>query len=132
MNMDSKDKDRNVFSVHRLKRSFSFAFGGIGTAWKEANFKIHVMAAFLTTAAGFAFQLSKWEWMILLLLFAGMFALEMVNTAIEKIVDLATQDYHPLAKEAKDLAAGAVLVYAIFAVVIGMIIFLPKWFRLFV
>jgi undecaprenol kinase len=130
MNMDSKD--RNVFSGKRLKRSFSYAFCGIFTAWKEANFKIHVMAAFLTASAGLAVQLSKWEWIILFLLFAGMFALEMVNTAIEKIVDLATQDYHPLAKEAKDLAAGAVLVYAIFSVVIGMIIFLPKLFRLFI
>lgn len=128
--MNTGSKDRNVFSYKRIQRAFLFAFCGIFTAWKEANFKIHTAAAFLTTAAGLAVQLSKWEWIFLFLLFAGMFALEMINTAIEKMVDLVTKDFHPLAKEAKDLAAGAVLVYAIFSVIIGMVIFIPKLFHL--
>jgi undecaprenol kinase len=54
-----------------------------------------------------------------------------VNSSIERVVDLVTQEYHPLAKQAKDIAAGAVLLYAIFSVIVGMIIFLPKLIHLF-
>lgn len=56
----------------------------------------------------------------------GMLSLELLNTAIERVVDLATEEYHPLAKQAKDIAAGAVLVYAIVSVIIGGVILLPK------
>lgn len=69
------------------------------------------------------------EWSIVVLLIGGMLALEMMNAAIERVVDLVTLENHPLAKHAKDLAAGAVLVYAISSVVIGLIIFVPKWFN---
>jgi len=58
----------------------------------------------------------------------GVLALELVNTAVERVVDLVTKEFHPLAKQAKDIAAGAVLLYAILSVVIGCIIFLPKMF----
>jgi undecaprenol kinase len=57
-----------------------------------------------------------------------MIALELVNSAIERVVDLASPDIHPLAKEAKDIAAGAVLVFAAASAIIGLLIFLPKWF----
>jgi undecaprenol kinase len=56
----------------------------------------------------------------------GMLSLELMNTAVERVVDLATKDYHPLAKQAKDIAAGAVFIYAALSVIIGAIIFLPK------
>jgi len=58
----------------------------------------------------------------------GVLALELVNTAVERVVDLVTKEFQPLAKQAKDVAAGAVLLYAILSVVIGCIIFLPKMF----
>ena len=64
--------------------------------------------------------------MILLFLIGGMLSLELMNTAIERAVDLITKDYHPLAKAAKDAAAGAVFVYALLSVIIGLIIFIPK------
>ena len=70
------------------------------------------------------------EWAALLAIMALIYALEMLNTVVEAIVDLVTQEYHPLAKVAKDVAAGAVLVAAIFAVAIAMIVLLPRFLHL--
>ena len=75
-------------------------------------------------AAGFTLI----ELMVVIVLIGGMLALEMFNSAIERVVDLATSELHPLAKQAKDMAAGAVLVFAVASAIIGLLIFLPKWF----
>ncbi|MEK8198899.1 diacylglycerol kinase family protein [Lysinibacillus sp. FSL M8-0134] len=108
--------------------SFGYAIEGILTASKEQNFKSHVVSAIIVMLAGYLTGLSRIEWYIVLLLIALMFALEMINTAIERVVDLASPEIHPLAKQAKDIAAGAVLVFALFSAIIGLLIFLPKWF----
>ncbi|WP_445477804.1 diacylglycerol kinase family protein [Lysinibacillus irui] len=109
-------------------RSFGYAIEGIITASKEQNFKSHIVSAIIVMFAGYLTGLSRIEWYIVLLLIALMFALEMINTAIERVVDLASPEIHPLAKQAKDIAAGAVLVFALFSAIIGLLIFLPKWF----
>lgn len=109
-------------------RSFGYAIEGIITASKEQNVKSHVVSAIIVMLAGYLTGLSRIEWYIVLLLIALMFALEMINTAIERVVDLASPEIHPLAKQAKDIAAGAVLVFALFSAIIGLLIFLPKWF----
>lgn len=109
-------------------RSFGYAIEGVGAACKEQNFQSHLLSAVIVFGAGYFTGLSRIEWFIVLLLIALMFALEMVNTAIERVVDLASPDIHPLAKQAKDIAAGAVLVFAVFSAIIGLLIFLPKWF----
>ena len=88
--------------------------------------RVHSLLAILVILAGLFFSISKIEWLFVLLCIAGMFSLEMLNTAIEKAVDLVTVEYHPLAKIAKDLAAGAVLVYTVYSIIVGMIVFLPK------
>ena len=80
----------------------------------------------LVVIAGFFFHISMTEWCICLLLCGLIMALELVNTAVEAVVDLVTEERKPLAKIAKDTAAGAVLIAAIFSAVIGCIIFLPK------
>jgi len=90
--------------------------------------KIHCVAAVLVITFSIYFQLSAVEWLFILFAVGGVFALELINTAIERTVDLCTKDFHLLAKQAKDIAAGAVLVYAILSVIIGCIIFLPKIF----
>ena len=76
--------------------------------------------------AGFVFHITSVEWCICLTLFGLVMALEMVNTAVEAVVDLVTKERKPLAKLAKDAAAGAVLIAAIMAAIAGMIIFIPK------
>ena len=108
-------------------KSLGYAISGIiQCIQKERNIKIHLVFMFLVIICGFLFQLSITEWLVCILLFGLVISLELVNTAIEAIVDLCTQEYHPLAKIAKDTAAGAVLISAIASVVIGLIIFVPK------
>lgn len=110
-----------------LYKSFGYAFEGIiHTIQKERNMQIHCCAAALVGAFGLWLGLSREEWFVCLILFGLVMSLECVNTAVEAVVDLATTQRHPLAKKAKDAAAGAVLIAAIFAAIIGLWIFLPK------
>ena len=110
-----------------LYKSFGYAFEGIFTCIRrERNMQIHCVATVLVVLAGIWLGLSTTEWCICLILFGLILGLELVNTAVEAVVDLASEDYHPLAKKAKDTAAGAVLIAAMAAAVIGVIIFGPK------
>ena len=110
-----------------ITKSFGYAFEGIGTCIKkERNMKIHCVAAVLVVIAGVILKISLLEWCICLTLFGLIMALELVNTAVEAVVDLVTEERKPLAKIAKDTAAGAVLIAAIMAAIAGIIIFLPK------
>ena len=114
-----------------LGKSFGYAFEGIWTGIrKERNMRIHCLAVILVTAAGTFFGLSAAEWCICLLLFGMVISLELVNTAVEAVVDLVTEEKKPLAKIAKDTAAGAVLFAAIISAFVGCIIFLPYVFEL--
>ena len=90
--------------------------------------RIHLTAAILVTAAGTLLRISVTEWMVCLILFGLIMSLELVNTALEAVVDLVTQEKKKKKKKAKDAAAGAVLVSAIMSAIIGLIIFLPKVF----
>ncbi len=113
----------------KLRNSFKYAFEGIGEAWRtEQNLKIHFVIMAIVIIAGFIFKISAMEWIVCLLLFAIVISLELINTAIETTVDIAMPDINEKAKYAKDIAAGAVLFSAIIAVIIGLIIFLPKIF----
>ena len=115
-----------------ITRSFGYAFEGIRTGiLKERNMKIHCLAVILVTAAGTFLGLSAVEWCICLLLFALVISLELVNTAVEAVVDLVTEERKPPAKIAKDTAAGAVLFASLAAVIIGCIIFIPYLADLF-
>lgn len=109
-----------------LFRSFSFAMTGIRSAIRtERNMKIHVTFSVLVIGSGAFFEISKTEWLLVFIAIGGMLALELVNTAIERVVDLVTKEFHPLAKQAKDLAAGAVFIFALISVLIGVLIFEP-------
>jgi undecaprenol kinase len=96
----------------------------------EQNMQIHLVISIIILVAAYLLQLPQVHWLILLLVIAGMFSLEIMNTAIERTVDLVTEDFHPLAKRAKDIAAAAVFVYCLFAVVIGFILFIPALIQL--
>ncbi|MCY7734924.1 diacylglycerol kinase family protein [Bacillus safensis] len=125
--MAFRDHRKKRRPLARFFRSFYYAFRGIWrTFLNERNFRFHTVAAIIVVICGFWFRIDPFEWMIVLLLCGGMFALELVNTAIEHTVDLMTEERHPLAERAKDAAAGAVCVYAAISVMIGLIIFLPK------
>jgi undecaprenol kinase len=115
----------SVMKSHHI--SFIHAWEGIVTALRtQPNFKIHLLCSAIVTGAGYYFKISNIEWAILLFVIASGLAIELLNTSIEYTVDLLTDEYHMLAKFAKDTAAGAMLVYAFFSVIIGLLIFLPK------
>ena len=121
-NNKRKWKNRDVIS------SLEFALTGIFTAFKEEkNMRSHVLSALAAIIAGLIFRISAMEWLLLLLSIFLVIAFEIMNSAVENVVDLAS-DYHfsMRAKNAKDMAAGAVLVVSGFAVITGLIIFLPK------
>lgn len=88
--------------------------------------KIHLCAAAAVTVAGFFLRISLMEWLICLILFALVMGAELLNTAVEAAVDLACPKEDPRAKLAKDAAAGAVLLFAVFSSIAGVVIFLPK------
>lgn len=120
-----KDKEDET----KLTLSFKYASEGIITTIKEErNMFIHFLIAIIVVITGIYVRLSLNEWFICLLLFALVFSLELINTAIENTVDLVATKKNKKAKMAKDAAAGAVLIAAIFASIIGIIIFLPKFF----
>lgn len=110
-----------------LHKSFGYAFEGIfDTVRCERNMQIHCFMTACVIIAGFLCRISRTEWLVCLVLFGLVTALELVNTSVEAVVDLVTEERKPLAKKAKDAAAGAVLAAAIFAAIIGLMIFVPK------
>lgn len=113
--------------MRRLRRSFHYAFEGVFYVLRtQPNMKIHAVMGTLAVLMGFFFHVSEGEWLALVIVIGFVMILEVVNTAIEALVDLYTEEYHELAKASKDTAAGAVLLMAMVSVLVGAIIFLPK------
>jgi diacylglycerol kinase (ATP) len=119
---------KDSFFVNRLK-SVGFAFKGALMLLKtEASIKIQFVIAILMTVAGFYFQISNTEWIAQLLAIGLVMSLEGVNTAIEEIANFIHPERHVKIGLIKDVAAGAVFIASFFAVVIGLIIYIPKVF----
>ena len=113
-------------------QSLAFAFAGLRHALhSERNLRIHFGFAAAAVIAGFALRISRVEWAVVVALIALVFGLELLNTAFEALVDLASPTFHPLAKIAKDTAAGAILVVALGSAASSLIIFLPRIWQLF-
>jgi diacylglycerol kinase (ATP) len=123
--------DKKGFSVKRLLNSFGYAFHGLIVVCRERNARIHLFVACCVIIAGSCFHLSGMEWALVAIVIGGVFAAEIINTSIETLADVVSPSYHKQIKAVKDLAAGAVLVMAIVAIVIGLLIFLPKIIHLF-
>lgn len=130
--MDSRDNKQKKWKNQTLTASMEFAVTGVVNAYKEErNMRKHMISALLAIIAGLVFQIAALEWLFLLLSIFLVISFEIINSAIENVVDLAS-DYHfsMLAKNAKDMAAGAVLVISIYALITGLIIFVPKMWHL--
>jgi diacylglycerol kinase len=118
-----------MININKCLKSFSFAFKGIYLLFKyENNARVHLLASIFVIIAGFLVDLDKGEWLWIILAITLVWVSEAFNTAIEKIIDLYSPDFNPRAGTVKDLAAGAVLMTAIFAIIVGAIIFIPKFF----
>ena len=114
------------FSVRGRLKSFRFAGKGVLSFMQsEHNAWIHVIASVAVVALGIAIQIENIEWIAIIFSIGFVWVAEMINTSIEKLCDIVSPGYHPAIKLIKDIAAGAVLVAAIIAFVIGSIVFIP-------
>ncbi len=120
----SSDKEQGA--RFPLGRAFACARCGIAHAWRtQRNMRIHSLFALVAVVAGFLLRIDAQAWCAVVVCIALVFAAECFNTALEAAVDLVTDDYHELARVAKDCAAGAVYLCAAGAVVVGVIVYLP-------
>lgn len=111
--------------VHTI--SFKHAWDGLKHAVStQPNFGIHLALSSVAVLSGIFFHITVFEWLVILLTIAIGLVIELVNTAIESTVDLITSKRHPIAKIAKDTSAAAMLIYAVGAIVVACVIFLPK------
>ena len=114
------------FSIKKRLKSFTYAWKGIKSFIRqEHNAWIHLTAAFISIVVGFAFQIQKCEWIAIVLCIGMVIAAEAFNTAIERLVNFISPEWHPIAGEVKDIAAGAVLICAIAAAIVGLVVFVP-------
>ena len=112
---------------NNLISSFKYAMQGILRAFKtERNLKIHAFMMMVVVILGLIFKIAVWEWITCIILFALVIGAELLNTSIEEMVNLLSPEIRVHAKYAKDIAAGAVLIFAIASAIVGAIIFIPK------
>lgn len=120
--MSLKSKDKRTF-----KGSVKNCLDGISYITKnEKNFKREIAFGIIALILSYILKIDKIEFIIILTMICLVLTTEIINTAIERTVDLVTKEYHELARIAKDVSAGSVLVTSIFALIIGIIIFIPK------
>lgn len=119
--------EKKGFSIKRLFKSFGYALNGIyRMIIREQNAKVHILVACCVIVAGFYFRISAIEWIAIVISISGVLAAEIFNTSIETLSDKVSPEYSQSIKQVKDFAAGGVLIVAIAAVVVGLIIFVPK------
>ena len=119
MNLALKGKQKSV--------GFAYAWQGILFVIRnERNFRLHLLAAVIVIFIGTLLHLSMLEWVVIIVAIANVLITEMINSALEAIMDYLSLEFHPAIKQIKDMAAGAVLIAAIAAAAIGCIIFIPK------
>ena len=123
--------ENESFSFTGRVRSFRHAFRGIGLMLhSQHNAWIHALATMLVLILGYFCQLTSQEWISVLIVVVAVWTTEALNTAFEFLCDVASPDFHPMVKNAKDIAAGAVLLSALGAVCIGLLIFGPHVLKL--
>lgn len=129
--MASKD-NHQIEKNHHLIQAMGHAWDGIvDVVTQERNMRYHLLAAVVVIICGFLFHVDRLEWLWLLLAILVVFSAEFLNTVIEAVTDLLGEHHYDVnIKKAKDVAAGGVLITAIFAVLVGLIIFLPKLLKL--
>lgn len=118
--------------MHSRLNSLKYAFTGIHTALKDQpNLMIHCLIASMVILLASILDITKPDWLALIIVIGLVITLELTNTAIEEVVNSFTDQVHPAAKKAKDVAAGAVLISTFTAIIIGLVVFLPYFIVLF-
>jgi diacylglycerol kinase len=125
-------QEKQPFSIVKRLQSFSYAFNGLKILFREEhNARVHLVAAIMAIAAGFFFRINANEWLAIVLSIGLVISAEAMNSAIENIADFISPERNDAIKRIKDLAAAAVLICALTAVVVGLMVFLPKVLHLF-
>jgi len=125
MNKPPIDSKREIYLVKRA-RSFGYAGRGVWIFLKTTpNAWIHLAVLILVASAGVYYQISRLDWVLLVIAIGFVLVAEAFNTAIEIDINLTSPEYHPYARDTKDVAAGAVLLASLTAVIMGLLIFLP-------
>jgi undecaprenol kinase len=136
--MDFRKKDKHflekqvIHGKHSLFKSFECSAKGVArVALTQRSFRIQLLIFALVIIAGFIFHISNTEWLFVILISGMVLSLEMINTALEYIIDLVTEEYRVHVKHIKDITAGAVLISSLIALIGGLIIFIPYLLALF-
>ena len=115
-----------MINLPKLLKSFTFAFKGFDTLIKqENNFRFHLLAAMVVIFLSIYLEITKVEWILIILCIALVWMAEAFNSALEMLVDLVTAEKNPLAGKIKDVAAAAVTLMAMGALIVGIIVFYP-------
>jgi diacylglycerol kinase len=118
---------KQPFSIIDRLKSFKYAFNGLKVLIRdEHNSRIHLVIAILVIILGFIFKISMYEWIAVCFAIGFVITTEIINSALENLADFVSPDTNNIIKKVKDLSAAGVLISALTAVVIGLIIFLPK------
>lgn len=129
MQSEEKIKEKKAWREVKYREKFKNAFRGLYVFAKTTrHLFIHIICAVVAVALGFYFKVSNLEWIALVFAIGFVFVTEILNTAIEIDIDLTSPEYHPYARDTKDVAAAAVLLSAFVSLIVGLIIFLPKIF----
>ena len=123
------EKEKTNWREVKAGHKFINAFHGISVFWRTTkNLYVHFVVGILVIILGFYFNISGLEWIMLVFAIGFVIVAEAFNTAIEIDIDLTSPEYHPYARDTKDVAAAAVLLSVFVAIIVGLIIFLPKIF----
>ena len=127
MNNIANKKEKENFSIVKRAKSFAHAFRGLKIFIATThNARIQLVIALIVLAAGIYFHINITEWLAIIIVIGLVLLSETFNTAIEIDIDLTSPDFHPYAKDTKDVAAAAVLLASLTALIVGLVIFIPK------
>lgn len=131
MNTELRNEQKKL-GMNRFFKSFMYSVAGLKYAYKyEQSMLIHVFITTLVIIGGILLNISMLEWILVIVLMGTVMGAELLNTAIEAVVDLVSPDYHDLAKISKDTASAAVFIFSLSAGIVGLLIFIPKIIALF-
>ena len=131
MNMELKDRHKKR-GIKRFFKSFQYSFEGLKYAYiNEQSMTIHMFTSVIVVLMGLLFKITTTEWILAFVVIGVVMGTELLNTAIEAVVDLVSPEKHYLAKIAKDTASAAVFVYSMIALVTGLMVFMPYIINIF-
>ena len=133
MDFDAEIKEKKAWREVKQSQKFLNAFRGLRVFWattKPLYLAVYIVATIVVVVCGFYFQVAGWQWVALVFSIGLVVISETFNTSIEIDIDLTSPEYHPYARDTKDVAAAAALLSVFTAIIVGLIVFLPYFVKL--